>query len=201
MNEAASQSLRPLPEKPKLFKQLKRSNSTKTKKYILSRRALERLDLLMLAIESIDLNGGESMVWTSHQLGLETLFPNRVELWKRRCHNPLRKATRRGLLSSEDSEALLVLVSSMAERLYPFLHQLLSKKEPSSINHQRWELFNRRLRELISERLNQRRGAVINMLDPNMSNELYKPLVRTLALSSGSGGIDRLRASLLDQKP
>ena len=61
----------------------------------LSRRGVERLDLLLLTIEALDLNGGEAMLWTSHQMGLKDQFPNRVELWKRRCHNPLRKSTRR----------------------------------------------------------------------------------------------------------
>ena len=54
----------------------------------LSRRGVERLDLLLLTIEALDLNGGEAMVWTSQQMGLQAQFPNRVELWKRRCHNP-----------------------------------------------------------------------------------------------------------------
>ena len=54
----------------------------------LSRRGVERLDLLLLTAEALDLNGGEAMLWTSHQLGLQAQFPNRVELWKRRCHNP-----------------------------------------------------------------------------------------------------------------
>ena len=57
---------------------------------------LERLDLMLLAVEALDLNGGEAMVWMSEQLGFSGLFPNRVELWKRRCHNPLRRTTRRG---------------------------------------------------------------------------------------------------------
>ena len=47
----------------------------------LSRRGVERLDLLLLTIEALDLNGGEAMVWTSQQMGLHAQFPNRVELW------------------------------------------------------------------------------------------------------------------------
>ena len=62
----------------------------------LSRRGIERLDLMLLCTEALDFNGGEAMVWMSQQLGYGELFPNRVELWKRRCHNPLRRACRRG---------------------------------------------------------------------------------------------------------
>jgi hypothetical protein len=39
---------------------------------------------------------GEAMLWLSNNLGLSDRFPNRVELWKRRCHNPMRRACRRG---------------------------------------------------------------------------------------------------------
>ncbi len=41
----------------------------------LSRRGVERLDLLLLTVEALDLNGGEAMLWTSHQMGLQPSFP------------------------------------------------------------------------------------------------------------------------------
>ena len=66
----------------------------------LGRRALERLDLLLLVVESLDLNSSQALLWTSDQLGLNNVFPNRVELWKCRCHNPLRRVTRRGKLKN-----------------------------------------------------------------------------------------------------
>ena len=79
----------------------------------LSRRGVERLDLLLLTIEALDLNGGEAMVWTSQQMGLQSQFPNRVELWKRRCHNPLRRTTRRDQLDPVDAESLICLVCAI----------------------------------------------------------------------------------------
>ena len=72
---------------------------------------------MLLCAEALDLNGGEAMVWMSEQLGYQSLFPNRVELWKRRCHNPLRRATRRGQLQVEDTDALIRILTAMAERL------------------------------------------------------------------------------------
>ena len=114
---------------------------------VLGRRALERLDLLLLTVESLDLNGGEAMLWATRQLGFETIFPNRVELWKRRCHNPLRRSTRRGQLSAVETEALIRILCVMADRLYPMLHQLLSSKEPRELTRQRWELVHQRLRD------------------------------------------------------
>ncbi len=97
---------------------------------VLGRRALERLDLLLLTVESLDLNGGEAMLWATRQLGFETIFPNRVELWKRRCHNPLRRSTRRGQLSAVETEALIRILCVMADRLYPCFTSCCPAKSP-----------------------------------------------------------------------
>ncbi len=172
-----------------------------THKTVLGRRGLERLDLLLLVVESLDLNAGQAMLWTSDQLGFQSRFPNRVELWKRRCHNPLRRSTRRGTIKASDSEALILLVCSMAYRLYPLLRQLLSSKEPNGINQERWNLFSERFSELLEERMNTRRGAVQRLLLKEFSPPLYRQLVLTLALCVGRGGVDRLRATLFDPKP
>ena len=168
---------------------------------LLGRRALERLDLLLLTVESLDLNGGEAMLWATRQLGLETIFPNRVELWKRRCHNPLRRSTRRGQLSAVETEALIRILCVMADRLYPMLHQLLSSREPEDLTRQRWGLVHQRLRDLIEERMNPRRGAIQRFLVSEPEGPMQRQLVLTLALAAGPGGVDRLRASLLDPTP
>ena len=164
----------------------------------LDRKGLERLDMLLLVIEAIDLNGSQGMLWTSQKLGLEAQFPNHVELWKSRCHNPLRKVTRRGNLKTKTTDALILLICSMAERLYPLLRQLISSKEPVNENRERWLLFSERLTDLVSERFNKRRGAVQNLLALESSDNYFRNLIVTLALSVGPGGVDRLRASLLD---
>lgn len=167
----------------------------------LNRRGVERLDLLLLTVEAMDLNGGEAMLWATQQLGFAELFPNRVELWKRRCTNPLRRSTRRIPLSAVEIEALIRVVCAMADRLYPMLHQLLSSKEPADLNQQRWGLVDQRLKDLILERMNLRRGSVQRLLDSEKSASLQRQLVLTLALAAGPGGIDRLRASLQDSTP
>lgn len=167
----------------------------------LSRRGFERLDLLLLTVEALDLNGGEAMLWATQQLGFAELFPNRVELWKRRCHNPLRRSTRRGVVSAAETEALIRLLCAMADRLYPLLHQLLSSREPEALSQQRWDLLDQRLRDLVAERMNPRRSAVQRLLDAEQSRPLQRQLVLCLGLAAGAGGVDRLRASLLDPTP
>ena len=167
----------------------------------LNRRGLERLDLLLLTVEALDLNGGEAMLWATQQLGFTDLFPNRVELWKRRCTNPLRRSTRRTPLSGAEIEALIRVVCAMADRLYPMLHQLLSSREPAALTEQRWALVGQRLRDLVAERLNLRRGSVQKLLQDDQGASIQRQLVLTLALAAGPGGVDRLRASLEDPTP
>ena len=167
----------------------------------LPRRGLERLDLLLLSVEALDLNGGESMVWMSEQMGFTKLFPNRVELWKRRCTNPLRRTTRRDGLDPVETDALIRILCSLADRLYPLLRGLLTSAEPAEVLGQRWDLFRARLLELIRERMNPRRGGVQLLLDPDAGARQARQLVQALALGSGAGGFERLRASLLDAQP
>ena len=174
------------------------NNSDRYTSSAISRRGLERIDLLLLAIEAIDLNGSQSMVWTSKSLGLESQFPNHVELWKCRCHNPLRKTTRRGPLKSLDSDALILLICSMSERLYPRLRQLISSNEPIDQTNERWLSLSLRFTDLVSERLNTRRGAVQRILSEENTDLIIRQLVRTLTLSVGYGGVARLKSSLFD---
>jgi hypothetical protein len=164
----------------------------------LSRRGLERLDLLLLSAEALDLNGGEAMVWMSEQMGFTGLFANRVELWKRRCHNPLRRATRRGDLNAAETDALIRILCALADRLYPLLRALLSTAEPEAVRQQRWQLFEGRLGELVRERMNPRRVGVQTLLDPQRGARQRRQLIRSLAYGAGTGGFERLRASLHD---
>ena len=163
------------------------------------RRSIERLDLLLLVIEAIDLYASQAMLSTSKNIGLDEPFSNRVELWKRRCHNPLRRAHRRGILQPEDCDSLVLLICSMSDRLYPALRQLLSSKEPIDLHRQRWDLLRNRLNELLSERMNIGRGAVQKLLQLESNHQLHRELVISLAFSAGAGGVQRLKASLLDQ--
>ena len=162
------------------------------------RRGMERLDLLLLAIEALDLHGSEAMVWSCEHLQLQEAFPDRVALWKSRCRKPLRRASRRGELNAAEQRGLVELVCSLADRLYPMLRQLLSSSEPAELNAQRWGLFRERYNDLVEGRMNGRRGAIRQLLDPADGEALRQELVLTLALCCGPGGVQRLEASLLD---
>jgi hypothetical protein len=167
----------------------------------LPRQGLERLDLLLLCVEALDLNGGETLLWMGHQLGFSSLFPNRVALWKLRSHNPLRRACRRGSPEGAETEALIQILCAMADRVYPLVRGLLSSREPAEVNRQHWDLFEGRLRELLKERMNTRRSSVQSLMDLQAGAEQRRSLIQTLALAAGPGGVDRLRASLMDPNP
>lgn len=165
---------------------------------LLPRRGIERLDLMLLCAEALDLNGAEAMLWLSEELGYNDLLPGRVELWKRRCHNPLRRNVRRGNLNSAESDALIRILCSQADRLYPLLRALLSAQEPPAVSQQRWALFEERLNGLMRERLNPRRGGVQRLLDGQQGAAQRRQLIRAMALAAGAGGFERLKASLMD---
>ena len=86
----------------------------------------------------------------------------------------------------------------MSDRLYPLIRQLLSSREPSQVTTERWDLLNKRFQDLIKERMNIRRGAVSKLLNIDTLCSKNRELILTLALCSGPGGQDRLRAALLD---
>lgn len=164
----------------------------------LPRQGLERLDLMLLCMEALDFNGGEAMVWMCGKMGFANLFPNRVELWKRRCYNPLRRAHRRGELQSHETDALIRILCEMSDRLYPMLRALLSAAEKAKIREQRWALFDDRLAQLMRERMNPRRSGVRQLLDPELGAAPRRRLIQGLALGAGVGGFERLKASLMD---
>jgi hypothetical protein len=144
---------------------------------------------MLLCAEALDLNGAEATLILSEQLGFQELIPNRVELWKRRCHNPLRRQVRRGILATADSDALIRILCTQCERLYPLLRALLSAAEPEPIA---------RLAGLVRERMNPRRGGVQRLLDGAEGAQQRRQLILAMALAAGNGGFARLKASLMD---
>ena len=174
---------------------IKRKDQIHKERYLnttLGRKGLERLDFLLLAVESIEINSIYSMLQIAKEINIEHHFSNSVELWKSRAHNPLRKAPRRGSPTHEETEALIVLVSSMSNRIYPHTRQLMSSKEPSDMNLQRWELISERFFDLVSERMNSRRVAIQKLSIKTECKTLMRELILILAFSAGPGGKDRL---------
>jgi hypothetical protein len=61
-------------------------------------RTRQQIDLILLAIEALELGGSEAMLFVAKELELQDIIKNRVVLWRLRCTNPLRRShTRRPL--------------------------------------------------------------------------------------------------------
>ena len=157
-----------------------------------------KLDFLLLVIETLQINATESLLLNAKNIGLSEDFSSRVNFWKLRTTNPLRKSYAFSSLSSEQIDSLVKLISSMANNLYPLIRQLLSSKESDTLNKERWLVFSKRLKSLIRERMNSQRSYVASLLIDD-SNEFFRELLVILSLSCGQGGENRLKASMYHQ--
>tara|TARA_Y100001968_G_C19031488_1_gene560026 strand:+ start:44 stop:640 length:597 start_codon:yes stop_codon:yes gene_type:complete len=162
---------------------------------IIAKDTPRKLDFLILVIETLQINATDSLLLKAKDIGLSDDFSSRVQFWKMRCTNPLRNTYTFTSLSSDQIDSLVELISSMAENLYPLIRQLLSLKEPKTLNQERWSLFSTRLKSLISERMNTQRSYIAAILTKE-DNEFFRELLVILSLSCGKGGANRLKASL-----
>ena len=153
---------------------------------------------MLLVIETLQINATESLLFKAKKIGLSEEFTSRVEFWRLRCSNPMRKSYSFSSLSSEQIDSLVELISSMAENLYPLIRQLLSSKESQTLNNERWFLFSTRLKSLIRERMNIQRSYIVALLDDE-NNYFFRELLVILSLSCGPGGAERLKASMYHQ--
>jgi hypothetical protein len=165
---------------------------------VVADEASRKLDFLILVIETLQINATDSLLLKAKDIGLPDHFSSRVEFWKMRCSNPLRKTYTFTSLSSEQIDFIVELISSMAENLYPLIRQLLSTKESKALNDQRWSLFTTRLKSLIRERMNIQRSYIATLLNDD-KNDFFKELLVILSLSCGQAGVKRLKASLFHQ--
>lgn len=164
----------------------------------IAKDASRKLDFLILVIETLQINATDSLFLKAKNIGLSDEFTSRVQFWKIRCSNPLRKSHTFSSLSSEQIDSLVELISSMAENLYPLIRQLLSSKESKTLNQERWYLFSSRLKSLITERMNVNRSYITSLINDD-KHEYFRELLVILSLSCGKGGACRLKASLYNQ--
>ena len=164
----------------------------------IAKDATKKIDFLILVIETLQINATDSLLLKAKDIGLSDDFSTRVQFWKMRTSNPLRKSYAFSSLSSDQIDSLVELISSMAENLYPLIRQLLSSKESETLNNERWFLFTTRLKSLIRERMNLQRS-YINSLLIDDNNQFFRELLVILSLSCGPGGANRLKASMYYQ--
>ncbi len=162
----------------------------------ISRKAIERLDLLLLALETIDLNATESMFSISNKLKLEDIFPNKVSIWQLRCNNPMRKTFTNSSISNYEFEALILVTTEMSKYLYPYIRSILLSKDNYSQDPKLWDDFKSRYISLIEERFNTQSIKVKKLLNHSKNNNFFARILITLAMSISDESNLRLKSIL-----
>ena len=160
--------------------------------------ALERLDLLLLAIETIDLNGSESMFSIVNKLNLQDVLSSKVQIWKLRCNNPIRKSFINNKIKLNEFDALIKLTVEMSKYLYPYIREILSSKDNYNVNPMLWNDFKIRYRDLIAERFNIESIRVKKLIDVNRGQFNYEIVLLNLALCNSEEGYLRLKNTLFN---
>lgn len=168
------------------------------------RRVRTDIDLLIMAIESLDVAGAEALLKVSEQLGLETVIPGRVKLWRIRSTNPMRRQNQRVPLSIDEAKALTLVVCFLAKRLTVLIRQLLSGYQHLSDqdlaleHHFRLAEYLKRFRSLFRSRMNPKRAGVIAYDTDEKLDELAILFLTRLLFCTGTQGPQRLWSSLFD---
>lgn len=169
-----------------------------------SRRAKTQIDLMLLAIEALDLGGAEAMLASAKELGLEDVIRGRVNLWLLRSSNPLRRFSQRQPMSQDEGKALVLITCFLAKRLTVLIRQLLlgyqqlSDQQLSFDHHFRLSDYLARFRSHFRARMNDKRSGVIAYSTDEKLNELAIELLTKLLFCTGTEGADRLWVSLFD---
>ena len=154
--------------------------------------------MLLLALETIDLNGAESLYSLSEKLNLNEVIPNKVTIWKLRNNNPMRNSFNNNNIKLDEFDALIKLTAEMAKFLYPYIRQILQSRDDLIRNPKAWNEFKHRYIELISERFNTHSMKVKRLLDPTFNDEIFIKIILTLALCIADDGYPKLKTTLLN---
>ena len=169
-----------------------------------SRRARQQLDLILLAIEALDLGGSEAILIVAKELALTDIIKNRVQLWRLRSSNPLRRNSQRRPLKPLEAKALIAIICYIARRLTVILRQLLlvdqqlQEKGLQVESNPRLNAYLERFRTHFRQRMNPRRAGVMAYDDDEKLNRLAISLLEQLLFCTGTAGEKRLWVSLFD---
>ena len=163
-----------------------------------SRQSIEKLDLLLLILETIDLNGIQSLYVISNRLNLNDVLPNKITIWKLRNNNPLRKSYVNNNIKLDEFDALIKITVEMSRYLYPYIREILQSKEDLQKKPVIWNDFNKRFVELIKERFNLDSMRVKKLLNQTENDEIIIKSLLTLSLCISNHGYKKLKNFLID---
>ncbi len=168
------------------------------------RRARMQIDLLLLAIESLDANGSETILAVVDELELGSVISDRVTLWRMRSSNPLRKLQQHRTLSVLEGKSLVVILCYLARRLTVVLRQLvltqqqLADKNQAATDDFYLAAYTDRFRSHFNSRMSERRSIDLGYNSPEAINQLALDLLAQLLFCTGTSGMQRLWISLFD---
>ncbi len=166
------------------------------------RRTRTHLDLMMLAIEALDLTGAEAILAVSQELQLDGIIRNRVALWRLRGTNPMRRLNQRRPMNVLEAKALTAIICNLARRLTVVLRQLVLAQPqtdtaaPATQSAQLQDYLTR-YRSLFRSRMNPRRTIGLYDSDSALDQLALEQLTRLL-FCTGTAGMQRLWISLFD---
>ena len=163
-----------------------------------SRKSIEKLDLLLLILETIDLNGIQSLYALSNRLNLNNVLPNKVTIWKLRNNNPLRKSYVTNNIKLNEFDALIRITVEMSKYLYPYIREILKSKEDIEENSVIWNDFNKRFIDLIKERFNIDSIRVKKLLNQAENDEIIIKSLLTLSFCISNQCYQNLKVFLYD---
>ncbi|WP_225866652.1 DUF3038 domain-containing protein [Prochlorococcus sp. MIT 0604] len=163
-----------------------------------SRKSIEKLDLLLLILETIDLNGIQSLYSLSNRLHLNNVLPNKVTIWKLRNNNPLRKSYVTNNIKPNEFDALIRITVEMSKYLYPYIREILKSKEDIEEDSDIWSDFNKRFIELIKERFNIDSMRVKKLLNQAENDEIIIKSLLILSFCISNQGYQKLKNFLYD---
>ena len=128
---------------------------------------------------------------------MNKILTSKVNIWKLRNNNPMRKSYSNSNIHINEFEALAKITSEMSKYLYPYVREILQSRDNLDKNPTGWNEFKKRFKELIIERYNIKSIRVKNLLDPSSSDKILAKLLLTLAFSASDQGYQKLIATLL----
>ncbi|WP_026104199.1 DUF3038 domain-containing protein [Anabaena sp. PCC 7108] len=168
------------------------------------RRTTLQIDLMLLAIEALELGGSEAILSFAQELDLKGIIKDRVNLWRMRSSNPLRRAHIRRPLDILEAKALVVITCYIARRLTVVIRQLLmiyqqlSEKQIPLEQNLRLANYLERFKAHFKSRMNARRSISLTLNSDEKLDELAIDLLGKLLFCTGTAGMQRFWISLFD---
>ncbi|MEA5509901.1 DUF3038 domain-containing protein [Crocosphaera sp. UHCC 0190] len=168
-------------------------------------RIQQQIDLLLLALEALELGASEHMLATLKELNLQEIIRGRIALWRLRSTNPWRRSYNRDTLTLEQAKSLVIIASYRVKPLTVQIRQLLLAEQqmrekglPVSCHFLLAEYLDQ-FRSHFQSRMNPRRAKVsIYLGSEDELNELALFLLKQLLFCTGTTGMQRFWISLFD---